>query len=494
MRCISLMTLILGWPIWAIAQTFPATTSRAAVRGLGECVPAEALMIFWGRPPASGAGDYVVNRVLRWVELARELNLIPKEYRVLTDLAGSLTTFGHHDHAIILMDVGSKPVGHEGYRLARMQLAVVVATDGRNDEIVDRIRLLLSTYTDKQFGQIKVNQRSEARSYELTDSRLPGWATWEWGQLGRFYVIGLGTGAFKRILDSYLDPGRSIECDPWYRGARQKCQGRGAMIEWFVNYQGIRQCLEPDVKGRTEKVLDALGAGKLRRGLCTFRLEDRYLVCYVMNQFEDRDQFIPLSDPRNLPAELMRIVPPDASCAVMEVNLADWIGRLCNAYLASKSDVEQKEWRKWWADFERKRGVDTRTQFLDRLGKHLIVHTWPAHPLRLPLTFTLLLEIDDPVPVRDFIDAMMGEWQALLRQPVATSAATTQRTRDRFLLTIGREPDGMWYLQAGLVRPAVAVGERHIVISWSPEAVRANLEMLSRLQKTSASVSATAPK
>jgi hypothetical protein len=52
----------------------------------------------------------------------------------------------------------------------------------------------------------------------------------------------------------------------------------------------------------------------------------------------------------------------------------------------------------------------------------------------------------------------------------------------------------MWYLQAGLVRPAIAVGERYVVISWSPEAVRANLEVLGRVQKAPASVPATAPK
>lgn len=487
--CIGTAAIVLLLSVGSGAQTHPAatTTTRAADQDLAGYVPADVLIAFWGRPsPDIRAGDHVVMRLLRWVEVARELNLIPAQYRTISDIAGSLPPIVRHDHVLMLMDVSSRPIGVDGYRLAHMQVAVVVATEGRNDEIVDRVRLLLSSYTDKEFGQIEPIRRQGTKSYRLTDSRLPGWATWEWGPLGSCYVVGVGAGAFDRVVDTYGDPNKSIRQDPWFANARAKCRGEGAMIEWLVNYEGIHRELEPVVKGRPERVLEALGAAKLQRGLCTFRLEDRYLACYIMHRLDGQDVFVPLSDPQRLSPERLRVVPPEASCAVMELDLADWVQRLCNAYLASQSDSDQKQLREWFKRFEEQRGVDARTQFLDRLGHHMIVHTWPPHPLKLPLTFTLLVAIDDPVPVRDFVDALMGAWRERLRRPAATTtttAATTRRTRDRFRWTIGREPDGMWYLQAGLVRPAVAVAERYLVISWSPEAVRANLEFLGKVDQ-----------
>jgi hypothetical protein len=498
---VAALALVHAHPARAAAEPVTTATTRPAEVDLAPYMPADVLMAYLGRPsPELRAGDHVVMRMLKWVEVARGLNLIPKDYRTISDVAGSLPAIAQHEHLVMLMDVSSRPVGPEGYRLAHMEMAVVVATDGQNDAITDRIRLLLSTYTDKQFGRIQVIERDGTRSYRLMDSRLPIWATWEWGALGRAYVIGVGEGAFQRVYEAWKDPRKSVTHDPWYIHASQKCQRQGAMIEWLVSYQLIRRKLEPVVKGRPESVLEALGAGKLQRGLCTLRLEGRYLICYIMHQVDGQDIFVPLSDPEHQATDQLRFVPPDASCAVMPLNLSDWLVRICNAYLASQSDREQAQWRKWFTEFERRRGVDSRSQLLERLGGHLIVHTWPAHTLKLPLTFTMLLEIDDPVPVRDFIDAFMGEWQDWLRHPpTATStstrvAPTTQRTRGQFRWTIGREPDGMWYIQAGVVRPAIAVSDRYIVISWSPEAVRENLKLLSQMEPRPTSAPTSGPR
>jgi len=481
------LCLVYCRPAEAQTPTSSPATTQAGETDLARYVPAEALTVYWGRPtPEIRAGDHVLMRLLKWVELARELNLIPSQYRTITDLAGCLPAIGRHDHVVMLLDVSSRPVGTAGYRLAQMQLATVVATHGQDQEIKDRIRLLLTTYTDKHFARLEVISRGETKSYRLTDSRLPGWATWEWGQVGPCYVVGLGAGAFDRIVEAYARANRSIAGDAWFDRARNRCQGNGAMIAWYVNYQGIRRELEPVVKDRTEQVLEALGAGKLQRGLCTFRLEGRYMVSYVMHQTEAGDTFTELSDPRTLSPQLLRPVPPEASCAVFDIELATWVKRLATAYAASWSPDEQKQWSEWFTRFERQRGVDAQTQLLDRLGKRLVVHTWPPHPLKLPLTFTLLIEIDDPAPVRDFVDAILGAWFDLQRHPATTTAPTTtpttHRTRDQFRWRLGREPDGMWYLHAGLVRPAIAVSDRYIVISWSPEAVRANLEFLGRIE------------
>ena len=502
---------LLAWPTATIAES-PATRP-AGSSDLARYVPADVLMAYWGRLGAeSQAGDHMVMQLLKWVNVARQLNLIPEKYRTLSDIAGSLPLLGKHEHVVAMMDVSSRRVGPEGYRLAHMQVAVVLATHGQHDDVVERIRRMLTTHTDKQFGKMQITPRDGARSYRLTDSRLPGWATWEWGPLGDCYVIGLGTGAFDRIAETFADPTRSIAQDPWFANARRRCRGQGAMIEWLVNYQGIRKRLEPVVKGRPEQVLEALGAGKLERGLTALRMEGRFLTCYIMHHYPEGDDFIPLSDPRNVPKEHLAAVPKDVGCAIIQRDLADWICRLRDAYLASQTEKERAQWQEWFAELERRYGIDVRAQLLDRLGQHLIIHNWPAHPAKLPLTFTLMLEIDDAAPVQDAIDAMMGAWQEWQRNPtgwssrrragsatrststrrqattaVATTAPAapkrpTTRPRTRGLLRpgVGREPDGIWYLYAGVVRPAIAVTDGYIVISWSPKAVRANLERLRR--------------
>ncbi len=503
--------VLIAAPAWSVPTRAESPTTRPSGPGtnLARYVPADVLMAYWGRFPAEArADDHVVMRMLKWVDLARQLNLIPKQYRTISDIAGSLPLLGSHEHVVMLMDVSSRPVGPEGYRLAHMQVAVVLATGGEHGPVVDRIRRMLATYTDKQFGKIEVTDRDGSRSYRLTDARLPVWATWEWGPLGDGYVIGLGRGAFDRVAKTYMRPSTSIERDPWFVNARRRCRGQGAMIEWLVNYQGIHERLEPVVKGRPEQVLEALGAGELQRGLAAVRMEGRYLVCYIMNHFDAGDQFVPLSHPKNLPEDQLSAVPPGANCAIMQLDLIDWACRLRDAYLASQTAKEREEWHQWLTDFQRRTGVHVRSQLLDRLGRHLIIHDWPAHPLRLPLTFTLMVEIDDPAPVQDAIDAMMGAWQEWLAwwrrtamQPSTTGPAGTtrparRRTRGQFRPTIGREPDGMWYIQAGVVRPAIAVSDRYIVISWSPEAVRANLRRLGKLgpKRGPASTPTTSPR
>lgn len=478
----------------------PTTTSRPIAVDLARYVPADVLMAYWGRYQADESGDdHVVMRMLKWVELARQLNLIPREYRTISDVAGTLPVVGQYRHVIALMNVSSMRVGPEGYRLAHMEAAVVLDADGDFAPVIERIRRLLAGYTDKEFGKIEIIDRPSGRSYRLTDTRLPVWATWEWGPIGSCYVIGLGQGAFDRVLEAHADPGKSIEQDPWFANARKKCKGGDAMIEWLVNYRGIRKRLEPVVEGRPEKVLEALGAGDLHRGLAVLRMEGRYLQCYIMNCFESGDQFVPLSDPQKAAKTLLSAVPNAASCAIIDRDLGDWVRRIRNAYLQSQTQKERDEWHAWFAEIERRNNINTRAQLLDRLGKHLIIHSSPAHPLNLPMAFTLMLEIDDPAPVRDAIDAIMSAWQEWQRRSTTRTASTRPepttrtkrpRTRGKFKPRVGREPDGMWYLQAGIVRPAITVADKYIVISWSPEAVRKNLR---RLREASARPASTAP-
>ena len=70
----------------------------------------------------------------------------------------------------------------------------------------------------------------------------------------------------------------------------------------------------------------------------------------------------------------------------------------------------------------------------------------------------------------------MSAWQYYMYKPPATRPASLLTPR------LNRAPDGIWFLQLGLIGPAVAVAAEWIIISYSPHAVRTNLEHLQSLR------------
>jgi hypothetical protein len=82
---------------------------------------------------------------------------------------------------------------------------------------------------------------------------------------------------------------------------------------------------------------------------------------------------------------------------------------------------------------------------------------------------TVLVEIaGSSMAVQTWTDRLLRRWQRHLDSP----------SSDWQPLTVKQAPDGVWYLQAGLYGPALAVTNRWIVISHSPAAVRQNVAHL----------------
>ncbi len=55
------------------------------------------------------------------------------------------------------------------------------------------------------------------------------------------------------------------------------------------------------------------------------------------------------------------------------------------------------------------------------------------------------------------------------------SSAAARRNSPLVAPLLRRSSDGIWYLQYGIYGPAIAVSQGWLVISYSPEALRANL-------------------
>ena len=83
------------------------------------------------------------------------------------------------------------------------------------------------------------------------------------------------------------------------------------------------------------------------------------------------------------------------------------------------------------------------------------------------------IEIDDQKPVKTAVDALLKAWGQYLDERAERSGTKLMRVKVR-----QDKKDGIWYLQAGILGPALKVTERYLVISWSPQALRDALQSI----------------
>jgi len=195
----------------------------------------------------------------------------------------------------------------------------------------------------------------------------------------------------------------------------------------------------------------------------------------LARQQSGRDLFVRLTGPGVAHPEVEAAIPDESpGYAVFRFPLADAFRTWHHAYMHSQSPGRRQRFRSGWAKVESEFGFDTDSGLVAHLGRHLVLQPYPEHPLGLPL-LSIWIEID-PTSREDVartLDRMMTAWQSYMNPPESEETA-------RFSLQprIRHGPDGVWYLQLGIVGPAVAVADRWIVISFSPQAVRMNLKHL----------------
>ncbi len=114
----------------------------------------------------------------------------------------------------------------------------------------------------------------------------------------------------------------------------------------------------------------------------------------------------------------------------------------------------------------------------DHLGRPFIIHDYPKHPLRLPLTRTILVRVDgDAAELRRSIDGLLSSIQKSFLE-------------DSWY-KLKRDDDGMWSLQLGVLAPAMMVTDEWLVVSHSPFAVRKNIDMLASAPTTEPGLAAS---
>ncbi|MBI4581521.1 MAG: hypothetical protein HY718_17605, partial [Planctomycetes bacterium] len=318
------------------------------------------------------------------------------------------------------------------------------------------------------------------------------------------------------LLDVLRGRKPSLADDPWFPGAHERAQGSYSGLEVYGDLARIRERLEEDVRERPSAVMEALHIRQPAKLIWTTGHDERAIRSIVVGRaLSGEDIFAVLAGRQIAAPEVLAAIPDQASTYfVLRGPLADVFRGIRAAYLESQSQGQRRAVRELWTRLQQRYGFDSETEVLDQLSDHFIVHTWPPHPLKLPALWSVWIQVHgDWRLVARAVDRMMTAWQESLNDegddliaaaealiarsgsrrttapapnsskstattPNALKPAATRRAAFRLSPQVRREPDGLWSLQLGLINPAVAVTQGWIVIAWSPEAVRANLNHL----------------
>ena len=208
--------------------------------------------------------------------------------------------------------------------------------------------------------------------------------------------------------------------------------------------------------------------------LWTSGMEGRALSWYRCFRRNGKDVVHRYSDPARYEPRHLGIVPGQARhFAVINVPTRWLVDNLPRAWLAAQSQRNVHKWEQIWRSLERKTGIDLGGNLINHLGDHLILFDYPPHPLDIPFALTIAVEIDDQRPVKTAVDALLKAWGQYLDERAERSGTKLVRVKVR-----QDKADGIWYLQAGILGPALKVTERYLVISWSPQALRDALQSI----------------
>jgi hypothetical protein len=334
----------------------------------------------------------------------------------------------------------------------------------------------LTTYTDAQNGRIEPVQAGGVKYYRLIESRLPAWAVTEWGTVGRFLVITFGQGTFETVLATIRDRAPSLGADPWYAKAHARCSANRNGLEVYLAVAGIEKRLAAVVNETVRTTLNAVGLDKADRLLLAIGFDGRALHSEILGRDRDGlDHHMILTGQEIISPRVRALIPEKAgSFVAFRFPLGQAVRNVRQAYLAGQSPDRRNRFHNAWVMIQKEFDFDAETGLLDQLGNHLVFHTFPPHPLGIPLMGTLWIETTgDRAAIERTVNGMMSALQHYVEHPPSGEEAGF-----RLVPQVRRDPSGIWYLQLGLLGPAMAVTDGWIVISFSPEAVRENLAHL----------------
>ncbi|MCH7527261.1 MAG: hypothetical protein IID39_07480 [Planctomycetes bacterium] len=387
---------------------------------------------------------------------------------------------------IVLTRIEARRDDFGGHRLAYMRLGLDLQTDGANARIAATIQRLLNTYTNTKVSRIDAVTSGDVRFHRLIDKRLPEWAVIEWGKIDGHYLITIGRGAFEELAGALRDDGPSLATDEWFQTAcgAVTADEDTTRVAWYVDFKALRSMLVPVMDDVPKRVLEGLNLSEVDRGLWFVGKRDRAVVCTSFQRIAESNRVIHIASPAAQDEQGEGIVPSDATTySLIRWEPREFVSRICDAYLACRSSKAQKSSRAFWQDLQDKLDLSLERDLIHQLGRRIIIHNDPPHPLGIGLLCTVQIEIDgSPRLIREALDKVMHHWRDQTNESVdlfgperANPSTATAGPRPWILR---RATDRIWYVQFGLYGPAITVTDRWIIISSSPQAVRQNVTRL----------------
>jgi hypothetical protein len=427
--------------------------------------------------------------IARVIAFLNASGLIPDEGQVFADIAASLPLLGRFEHALTLLDVSSRIVrredsdggddpGGKSLRLNDLQSAAIFRTNGRERLVLDQLNRVVSRYTNAGVATLE-NREIHGYSYQvLADNRLPDWAVWGWGRFDDFFVIAFGKGAFEKIAATYVGEAARLSEDEWFTAASARTEADSALAHWFIALARLERRLGSVAHGRHSRVVKALEADNMTHDLWAIGQQGRALRLYRTYRRGGVDTTRRYSEPGAALPRHLRVVPAEARrFGIFNVPTSWLVDNLPRAWVAARSESHVATWQRLWELLEQETGVDISACLINNLGGTVIIFDYPRHPLDIPFALTIAIEVKDPKPVRLATDTLLSTWSRYLDENAERKGTTLVRVK------VKQAQDGVWYLQAGILGPALKVTDRYVVLSWSPMSLREALEQMERGEK-----------
>jgi len=459
-------------------------------------IPSQAILVIHGTPPRQStqpgtqpAAPGSAEAIETLAGLLNVAGLVSGQGQLFADLAGWLPLFARHEFVVALIDATasatasasdagpatqSAPAGdpdsQPSIRLDQLQLGIVIRTGGKNTDVAAALNRLVSKYTNNELARLSAVRAGRFEGQALRDSRLPGWAVWEWCEMDDFFVIALGAGCLERVADSVEAPRKSLAGDDWYKRAHAACGGSAAWFEVYLNHHQAETRLPEELLKRVRAVRAALDSDAVERDLWALRTAGRIWSIDRFERSDGQDRVHRYGRDDAEAAPYRSLIPPGARhFAVLDAPIRTLVEAIPRAVLAAQSERGAAAMRRWWKRTEADLGVDIDGEIVNRLGNEVLLFDYPPHPLGIPLALTIAVPIRDATQVRRALGAAFDAWERRLSR---------HGNSPLFRASVQKTDDGLWYIQAGIVGPAAAVTDRFIVISWSPQALREALTFL----------------
>ena len=392
--------------------------------------------------------------------------------RMWIDSAASLSTLTVKPHAVILFDVHARQRDDGGHELAGLKLAIVMLTKGANADVERRIQHFLNTYTNSGQGSLSKAENDDGTVYTFRDQRLPDWAMLTWGRVGDFYVLAVGDDSFERVAKTIhgagapLDDAATLDRDDWFNKAFQQTRGQRSAAALYLRFDRLIERSDESLAAKIRGTLTPLGLSRAERGLWTIRQNQRSVEAAGVVYRNGATETMQLAGQQFLATLRPPTVPMAASgYAAVDLNPGTLLRGVSEAYLASQSPKDRERLNAFWKQLADDTEVSIERDIFSHLTKPVIVHNYPPHLLRLPLAWTLQIPIKDgAADVRRNLDRLLETGKNRLDEDGA--------------IRLHQIASGNWFMQFGLAGPAVAVTEHWLIVSYSPQAVQQNVDLL----------------